>query len=260
MPELPDLQVFGKNLEKKLGNKKLKKISVLNRSKVNVSESVLKSNLQGKKLKSISRDGKELFFNFDNDQVLSFHLMLNGEFHTFNEVNSYKNKIIELLFDNKTGLVVTDWQKYANVKFNPEMPSVPDAYSKKFNREYLQNGFAKYKSRRIKDLLIDQKFVRGIGNAYVDEILWAAKIHPASMAGKIPGKIIKKLYSSIHKVLTDAEKRIIKKDPNIIRGEIRDFLKVHNSKKKHSPAGRTIKKENIGSRITYYTDEQILYK
>lgn len=259
MPELPDLQVFGKNLENKFAGKKLIKIAVETSNKVNVPEATLKSKLEGKKLKSISRNGKELFFNFDGNQVLSFHLMLNGEFHLFKEANNYKNKIIEFLFGDKTGLVVTDWQRYANVKLNPEMPKVPDALSEEFNLEYLQNGFAKYKSRRIKDLLIDQKFVRGIGNAYVDEILWAAKIHPASKAGKIPKEKIEELFENISEVLIDAEKQILKKDPEIIRGEIRDFLKVHNSKLTHSPTGGTIKKENLGNRITYYTDEQVLY-
>ena len=173
--------------------------------------------------------------------------------------NNYKNKIIELLFEDKTGLALTDWQQYANVKLNPEKPKVPDAFSKEFNVKYLENGFKRYKSKRIKDLLNDQKFVRGIGNAYVDEILWDAKISPYSAAGKIPGKKVKELYSSINKVLVNAEEEIIKREPDIIRGEIRDFLKVHNSKLAHSPTGGVIKKENIGSRITYYTDEQILY-
>ena len=178
MPELPDLQVFRKNLEKKFGGKKLIKISVTgSKMKVKLPEAALKK-LEGKKLKAINREGKELFFVFEGKQVLAFHLMLNGEFHLFHESNNYKNKILDLLFEDKTGLALTDWQQYANVKLNPEKPKVPDAFSKEFNKEYLENGFKKYKSKRIKDLLIDQKFVRGIGNAYVDEILWDAKISP----------------------------------------------------------------------------------
>lgn len=259
MPELPDLQVFRKNLEKKFAGKKLIKVDVLNNLKVNASESTLKSKLEGKKLETISREGKELFFYFDGDQVLAFHLMLNGEFHFFKESNLYKNKIFELLFEDKTGLVLTDWKQYANVKLNPGIPKVPDAFSKEFNLEYLKNSMKKYKSRRIKDLLIDQKFVRGIGNAYVDEILWAARIHPESKAGKILGEKVEELYKDINKILVEAEQEIIKRDPDIISGEIRDFLKVHNSKIKHSPTGGLIKKENFGNRITYYTDEQVLY-
>ena len=259
MPELPDLQVFRKNLEKKFAGKKLIKITVTgSKIKVKLPEAALKK-LEGKKLEGINREGKELFFVFEGDQTLAFHLMLNGEFHFFNESNN-KNKILDLLFEDKTGLALTDWQQYANVKLNPEIPKVPDAFSKEFNEEYLEHGFKKYKSKRIKDLLIDQKFVRGIGNAYVDEILWDTKIHPLSKAGKIPIEVIKELYKSINKVLVDAEEEITKRDPEIIRGEIRDFLKVHNSKFTHSPTGGIIKKENIGSRITYYTDEQILYE
>lgn len=260
MPDLPDLQVFGKNLEKKFADKKLITLAVENSNKVNVSESILKSKLEGKKLKSISRNGKELFFNFEGKHILSFHLMLNGEFHLFKETNNYKNKIMELLFEDNNGLVLIDWQQHANVKLNPETPEVPDAFSKEFNLEYLQNGFAKYKSRSIKDLLVDQKFVRGIGNAYVDEILWSAKIHPASKAGKIPKEKIKELFEVINEVLVNAEEEILKKDPDIIRGEVRDFLKVHNPKVTHSPTGGIIKKESLGNRITYYTDEQVLYR
>ncbi|MFO7446648.1 MAG: DNA-formamidopyrimidine glycosylase family protein [Ignavibacteriaceae bacterium] len=260
MPELPDLQVFRNNLEKKFGGKKLKKIDVYYSQKINVTESVLKKHLEGKKLKGITRNGKELFFNFDKDQVLAFHLMLNGEFHFFMEASLYKNKIIELLFEDKSGLLLTDRNRYANARLNPEMPDVPDAQSKEFDLHYLEAGFKKFKNKRIKDLLIEQSFVRGIGNAYVDEILWDSGIHPASKAGKIPAKKTKELYDSINKVLTDAVKQIIKRDPDIISGEIREFLKVHNSKLKHTPTGGTIRKEDIGSRITYFTDEQVLYE
>ena len=260
MPELPDLQVFRKNLEKKLAGKKLINIEVLNTLKIDAHESTLQAQLKDKRLKTITREGKELFFNFEGGRTLSFHLMLNGKFYFFKDSNSYGSKIIELLFEDKTGLVLTDKDQYANVKFNPEIPDVPDAFSKEFTLDYLEKGLKKRKLKNIKDLLVDQKFVRGIGNAYVDEILWEAKIHPLSKAGKIPNKVINELYIAINKTLTEAEKEIIKRDPEIINGEIRDFLKVHNSKIKHSATGGSIKKETFGNRITYYTDEQIVYE
>ena len=149
---------------------------------------------------------------------------------------------------------------YANVKFNPPKAEAPDALSENFTLEYLENRLVKSRTKRIKDLLIDQKFVRGIGNAYVDEILWDAKIHPASNAGKIPSGKVKELYKSIHNVLLEAEEEILKRHPDIISGEVRDFLKVHNHKIQHSPTGGFIKKEDLGNRITYYTDEQVLYE
>ena len=64
MPELPDLQVFRKNLEKKFGGKKLIKVTIASANKVSVPQTTLKEKSEGKKLKSINREGKELFFPF----------------------------------------------------------------------------------------------------------------------------------------------------------------------------------------------------
>lgn len=105
---------------------------------------------------------------------------------------------------------------------------------------------------------MDQQVVRGIGNAYADEILWNARISPFSKAEKIPASKIRSLASSVRKVLTRAEKQISKEEPGIIGGEIRDFLDIHNAKEKRSPTGALIRKK-AGTRKTYYTDEQELF-
>lgn len=80
--------------------------------------------------------------------------------------------------------------------------------------------------------MLDQQLIRGIGNAYADEILWDAGISPFSVSGKIPPGKISALAKSIRKVLKAAEKRIIKKHHGIIAGEVRDFLLIHNPDKK----------------------------
>jgi formamidopyrimidine-DNA glycosylase len=108
--------------------------------------------------------------------------------------------------------------------------------------------------------LLDQNAIRGIGNAYADEILWDAGISPFSISNKIPDTKLKALAKSIKSVLQDAEKQISKSNPDIIGGEIRDFLKIHNSKKKESPTGAPIKFAMVSSRKTYYTDEQELFE
>jgi len=68
------------------------------------------------------------------------------------------------------------------------------------------------------------------------------------------------LAKEIKSVLKDAEKQILKINPDIIGGEERSFLKIHNSKKKESPTGGKIYNKMVNSRITYYTDEQELYE
>lgn len=259
MPELPDLEVFSHNLNKKLAKKKLKEVTVVNKSKLKVPATQLKESLEGAVLKKVYREGKGLHFAFENDNVLGLHLMLHGKLNLFEKKNDQKNTIIELLFDDDTGLTLSDYQGAATPTLNPETKSAPDALSKEIDFDFLKEKLAK-KRTNIKTFLLDQKNIRGIGNAYADEILWEAGISPLSVCNKIPDAKIKELAKAIKSVLEDAEKQIRKKDPNIISGEIRDFLKIHNSKRKESPTGGKILNTTINSRITYYTEEQELFE
>jgi formamidopyrimidine-DNA glycosylase len=111
----------------------------------------------------------------------------------------------------------------------------------------------------VKAFLIDQSILRGIGNAYVDEILWQARISPKSIVGRIPDHIIDDLVASIRSVLIDAIANIKREKPKTISDEVRGFLRVHNLNRSESPTGHRIMTEQVASRITYFTDEQVLY-
>jgi len=257
MPELPDLQVFSKNLTKQLVGKKLQKVTVVNKKKLKTPEAKLKKAIEKQQLKKIERVGKELHFSFANGNVLGLHLMLKGKLYLFEKKNEQKYTIIELLFDDDTGLAMTDFQGQATPTLNPEERDAPDALSKEVNYSFLKEQL---KTKAIiKNVLLDQHVLRGIGNAYADEILWKAGISPFSISNKIPDAKIKLLAKTIRTVLQNAEKQILKTHPDIIAGEVRDFLDIHNSKKKVSPTGGAILHATAGSRKTYYTEEQELF-
>ena len=258
MPELPDLQVFSRNIDKKIAGKKIRKVNVPVSSKLKVSVRILREELEGQVVKKVYREGKELHLAFKNGTVLGLHLMLHGDLHFFSGKNQNNNTIIEILFDDESGLALTDWQKMATPTLNPEPREAPDALSKEVNVQFLKSILRKTRTS-VKNVLLDQHIIRGIGNAYADEILWDAGISPFSVSNKIPDDKIKALAKSIKKVLVNAEMQILKSHPDIIKGEIRDFLLIHHSKKKESPTGATIYTKTVGSRKTYYTDEQELY-
>jgi formamidopyrimidine-DNA glycosylase len=258
MPELPDLNAFARNLDKTFAGKKVDKIQVENKSKLKLPVSELKRELEGSKLKRIYREGKELHFEFSNGNILGMHLMLHGNFNLFKGKNEKKNTIVEIHFDDTTGLALTDYQGAANITLNPVIKDSPDALSEKVDYNFLKEQLSKKKTT-IKAFLLDQNMIRGIGNAYADEILWEAKIHPESKCNKIPDDRTKALAKNIKSVLKDAEKQILKINPDIISGEERSFLKIHNSKKKESPTGGKIDHKMVNSRITYFTNEQELY-
>lgn len=256
MPELPDLQAFSYNLNKKLGGKTVKEIIIVNAKKLNVTHKELKDTLEGQKLDKVYREGKELYFKFGKGDTLALHLMLHGKLFLFEGKNGNKYPIIELHFSDDTGVVLTDFQGIATPTLNPEEKEAPDAMEVDSN--FFKTRLAKTKTN-IKTVLLDQKIIRGIGNAYADEILWDAGISPFSASNKIPEDKLKELTKSIESVLTNAEKSILKSNPNIISGEIRDFMLIHNSRKTHSPKGAEIRIKE-GTRKTYYTDEQELFE
>lgn len=255
MPELPDLQVFAKNLTKLYAGKQLQEIKVVNAKSLKDDASALNANLKGSVLTQVYRTGKELRFHFSNEIILGMHLMLHGKLFAFNGKNENKNTIVELYFEGK-GLALTDYQGLANIKLNPEEKDGVDALSEELNYEYLKKALQS--KSKIKSRITNQDIIRGIGNAYADEILWEAKIAPQSVSNKIPDDKIKALAKAIKNVLLQAEKEILKKHPDIIAGEVRDFLKIHNSKREKSPAGAVIKVDKKGG-TTYYTDEQELF-
>lgn len=259
MPELPDLEVFSKNLDKKLARKVIDHIEITKAKNIVANAATFKKNFEQQKLHKVYREGKELRFEFRNGSVLGMHLMLHGKLFLFKDENEEKHTLAELHFTDGTGLALTDFQKMAALTVNPAASEVLDAMSDDLNSAYLEEKFSATRSA-VKKVLMDQHIIRGIGNAYADEILWDARLSPFSIANKVPAAKIKKLARSIYTVLSTAIEKIEKKNPDIIAGEIRDFMQIHNPKQEKSPTGAEIKQEEIGGRKTYFTDEQELFE
>ena len=257
MPELPDLQVFSRNLTKSLKGKKLERISIGRPRNLKSSEKELADALVGHELTRVVRSGKELHLEFKGGHVLGLHLMLHGQLILAGDDREQKFLIIALTFDGRHTLSLTDFQRAATPTLDPKPDSTQDALD--VDAAYLEKTFAKTRTP-VKTVLMDQKVLRGIGNAFADEILWDARISPFSPANKIPQANIAILVKSIKKVLHHAETEIQKNNPDSISGEYRDFMEVHNSRKTETSTGAAIKHDVISSRKTYYTDEQELFQ
>lgn len=257
MPESPDLQVFARNLNALFEGKRLLEVKVVNGRILKHSQDEFTSSLEGKVLQSVHRSGKELRLVFSGEVVVGIHLMLHGSLQLFEKVNNSKFIIVEFHFENGKGLALTDWQAKANVSIDPVDKDGIDVLSEELTVDYIKKVLQTKTS--IKKVLMDQNIIRGIGNAYADEILWEARISPFSKSLKIPEHKLEDLLAAIKHVLLHAERQIMKAKPGIISGEVRDFLVIHNASRDTSPTGATIKVDKVGGRSTYYTDEQQLY-
>lgn len=258
MPELPDLQVIAENLDKTYNNCRLLNIYLADKTKTNAEHKKFCELLVDKRVKQISRLGKGIEICFENSHSLFLHLMREGKlFRTEDKVN---NIVLKLEFDENKLLVMNDFMWQAKVLLDPEMSDVPDPFSEGFTEIYLRQQLTQKKRTAIKSFLINQDHILGIGNAYADEILWATRLSPLTKCGNIPDNIISELYKNIIEVLKNATEKIKEISPDIISGEIRDFMNVHNKDKETSPTGYKILTDKVGGKKTFYTEEQILYK
>ena len=261
MPELPDLEVFKGNVYKKLTSKRLVSVEVHHHQKVIAPQNILMEELKDRELKAINRFGKELLFDFDDGRIIAVHLMLSGRISIVKEEDAadIKFKILSLNFENES-IIFSDMGGLCTIKYKPIPDGVPDALGDDFTLEYFLNIARKKARMNIKAFLINQKVVKGIGNAYADEILWYAHVSPHSQVGSIPEAVMIELHHAIMIVLREAIISIKAIVPDIISGEERGFLQVHTRSKKQTETGFPIQIEKIASKTTYFTEEQVLYK
>ena len=255
MPELPDIQIFSDNLKKLFAGKKVSKIKVVNGKKLKDSSKELVKCIEGKTITDIYRSGKEMRIQFSGGIKVGLHLMLTGDIFIFHKKNEYKSTIVELHFKDGSGLALTDRMRNASIKLNPEDKEGIDAL------ELTYKDLVKILTRKanIKNVLLDQNLIRGIGNGYSDEILWRARISPFSISNAIPADKVKELARTIRKVFKNAIIKINKAYPGLTHGEVKDFHQIHTKKHTQSPTGAIIKTEDRGMLKTYYTDEQVVY-
>ncbi len=258
MPEIPDIEVFSRNLKHLLAGKQVAKIKVVNGQKLKDKPKELSQAMKGQKILDVYRSGKELRFQFSKGVTLGIHLMLTGDLHFFDIKNERNSTIIEIHFKDGSGIALTDRMKNANVKLNPLDKAGIDALDKALNFKKLKEILDR--KAAIKNVLLDQDLIRGIGNSYSDEILWETKISPFSKSNAIPDEKIKELTRVIKKVLKDAIKKIYKNHPGKIQIEVKDYLQIHTKKKTKSPTGSPILTAERGMLKTYYTKEQVIYE
>ncbi|MDR1688646.1 MAG: hypothetical protein LBS21_08560 [Clostridiales bacterium] len=262
MPELPDLHVYAKNLNKEVVNKNITALKMYYKDKPSTYFTEYFEKIQNTKITEINREGKELRFLLENGNSFNVHLMLNGRFriHKTQDEGVISSKIISLDFEGGNTLTISDYQDMAKVALNAPKSPVPDALSEDFTFDYFMMQVNLSKRKNIKGFLIDQHIIRGIGNAYADEILYEAAISPESVTGKIPGEKLRDLYDTIISVLNWAIKEIENAAPDTINKEIRSFLKVHNSGITQTAKGERIFTGTIQKKYTYFTGSQITYK
>jgi len=234
MPELPEVETIRKQLSHGLVDKTLGK----------------------HKVKGVRRRGKILMIDFENYSLI-FHLKLTGQLLLNTEPSKHTRKVFN--FNDGISLVFNDlrkfgyWRKVKNTK-DIESKLGPEPFS--LNAQTFEIMLSKRPRSRIKPLLLDQKFIVGIGNIYADEILFVSRIQPTRKVDSLSKNEIRAIFQNT--------KKILKKAITLGGSSVKDYVntegeeggyqkhhKVYHKKECYNCKGE-IKRQKIAGRTAHF--------
>ena len=220
MPELPEVEIVKRSLKNRVKYKKIKKIIITNRNLRFKVEKNFENLLEDRTITSVSRFSKYIILTLDNHNYCLIHLGMSGTLHLIKykkkekitNLSFYhsknlpkKHNHVKIKFSNFT-IVYNDPRRFGFFKLLNNKKEVnkyfqrfgPEATSSKFNFKYIKRRLIN-KKKNIKNLLLDQNFVSGIGNIYANEILFRSKINPFKVLKNLSNKETSKLakYSKL---------------------------------------------------------------
>jgi formamidopyrimidine-DNA glycosylase len=233
MPELPEVQTTVNGLKTKVLNRTFVDVwsdweKIVKRPRLLGGQAEyflqFKKELKNKKIKIIWRRAKNVIFDLSENYSLLVHQkmtghLLVGEWRQINNkwkpvdknspLNDPYNRFLHLIFflDNNLMIALSDVRKFAKVELwktdelKKDLEKIgPEPLEKNFTFEKFKSCLAT-KQGKVKQVIMDQGIIAGIGNIYASEALWQAKIHPEKSVAKLSKKELKSLYQAIKKVL-----------------------------------------------------------
>ncbi|NLL43941.1 MAG: DNA-formamidopyrimidine glycosylase [Firmicutes bacterium] len=215
MPELPEVETVRRSLSPVILNQPIKSLNVYyERILQHVSPAQFRRQLTGSCFINLTRRGKYLIFQLDNDLEMVAHLRMTGRLIYFSDAKIELAKHTSAVFGFESGgeLRFEDVRKFGTIDLVPrgkyeQIKGLStlgvEPLSQEFTVEHLQE-LTRKRSAKIKGLLLDQTKIAGLGNIYADESLFMAGIHPEREAGSLNLRELKKLHQAIVEVLQEA--------------------------------------------------------
>ena len=254
MPELPEVETFKRYLDSTSLHQRITSVEVRDAYVLQgISARELARRLKGRRFENSRRHGKHLFVRADDELWLRLHFGMTGSLHYLND-DEEPRKTARVLFHfaKNSQLAFDDQRKFGEIGLIKNV----DEYLRKrgIGPDALDISFSQFKSilrthrGAVKAILLNQKLIAGIGNLYADEILFRAKMHPASEAGRLSDQDLFRLFRATHYVL---EKAIAsREDADFIP---RSWLLTHRGKQGECPrCGRKLKSATIDGRTSWF--------
>jgi formamidopyrimidine-DNA glycosylase len=279
MPELPEVEVVRRDLEREIAGKRIRRVEVdgLRSIRRHTDPAEFVDRLVGRTVVRVDRRGKYLMCPLDGasavDDVLVVHLGMSGQLlHAANGRSSRpKHTHVVITFERGGQLRFVDPRTFGEMFVTPrgevehEVPELAHLGIDPLSRAMSWEHFGELVSKRrvkLKPLLMDQKFMAGIGNIYSDEILWGAGLRWDRTSDTLTDEEIRRLYRSMMETLHDAVKHrgssLADEQYVDLYGKPGEFQRHHNvyaREGENCPRCRsTIVRLRVGGRSTFFCE------
>jgi formamidopyrimidine-DNA glycosylase len=212
--------------------------------------------LVGRTVREVTRRGHFICMDLDRDIEIAVNLMLAGRFFlsAAGEKKAPRALALALEIDGETELRIVDEKRMAKVYVAPraDLEGIPqlgrlgvEILSPDFTRERFEALIARRRDQ-VRQFLMDKSALASVGNAYADEILFAARLHPKTFCPRLDAGDRERLFVAIGDVMRNAVAEIARRDPPL-EAKLRDFLAVRGRTGKPCPrCGTTIRAVRVG--------------
>lgn len=272
MPELPEVETIRRELEREVVGKRIKTVEVTGTRSVRRHASIdeLPPRLEGHKITGVERRGKYLLLRLDSGDLIVVHLGMSGQLLRANGREPLpKHTHVVMTFTQSGQLRFCDPRTFGEFfvttpdSLTDEVPELADLGIDPVEEPMSWTTFAELlltRSTKLKPLLLDQRFLAGLGNIYTDEVLWAAGLRHDRPANSLTSQEIRRLYRALVETLHDAVKHRGSTLPdqqyvdlNGRPGGYQEHHKVYN--REGQPCRRCrhpIERVKVASRSTFY--------
>jgi formamidopyrimidine-DNA glycosylase len=267
MPELPEVETICRGLQSHLAGRRILNVKVRERRLRSFVDRKLAQCLEGKTILRVGRVAKYILISLSGDVVWMVHLGMSGKLvHVDRETPKQKHDHILVSLDSGWELRYHDPRRFglslvvaANALHDlPQLKHLGlDPFDARFTGSYL-HSFTKRSERRIRDLLLDQQVVAGIGNIYANEILARVGVRPTTRARRLKRAKVDAIAAMIPEVLDEAIRWCGTsfsdyRDADDKFGEFQNHLRVYDrGGEKCRLCPSPIKRVAIGNRSAFY--------
>jgi formamidopyrimidine-DNA glycosylase len=213
MPELPEVEIAARSLVPQIVGRTIVDIAHLDWERMVETPDIqaFYALLPGQQITAVGRRAKWILISFASGLTLTVHLRMSGRLYVVNDDRAIdKHSHLVLALDNGARVFFSDERKFGRVRLLDDAGLAaldrahgPEPLSAVFTVEELAR-IMKARRTPIKQLLLDQHAIAGLGNIYVSEALWMAQIHPLTPAAQVPTVQISALHAAIRAVLEQA--------------------------------------------------------